>query len=132
MSTPDIIPTAPNAALPALLCEPDTTGQHMLVRQGMLVGLVLDEALAIQLRAELHAWLDGRDRALPADMHEIRAALAAAVERLGLRPVARSIGSGGVSPTNLRKTIAGANPYAKTLARYREWYAGHTGAEASG
>jgi hypothetical protein len=54
------------------------------------------------------------------DVAELRAAVAAEVERTSLRAVAADA---GMSPTGLRKLIDGSAPYTKTLRKLRAWVA---------
>lgn len=55
-----------------------------------------------------------------AEIELIREALQRAVERGSLRAVAKEV---GMSPTGLQGFLDGAEPYYKTLAKTRIWYA---------
>jgi len=52
-------------------------------------------------------------------VHELREAAARRAETTSLRQTAREI---GMSPTGLKKFIAGVAPYSPTLRRLRKWY----------
>ena len=57
-----------------------------------------------------------------ATVEYLRASAAEAVHRISLRAVARQI---GMSPTGLKKFLAGTAPYSPTLRRLRKWYVQH-------
>ena len=66
----------------------------------------------------------------PAAFEVVRQALRSAVDRDGLRPVARAV---GMTPTGLAKALdAGTAPRGSTQTKMREWYVRHARALGPG